>query len=94
MSYASGCLSCLLQEVSSSVEPSSELGGGGGGGNRKRHWPAYVPPTHPNPHMFIQPTNADKGPNGLVNGRLRLPLPLSFLINPPALFAWWLSTRS
>ncbi|KAL1416877.1 hypothetical protein MTO96_027470 [Rhipicephalus appendiculatus] len=60
----------LPSEVSSSVEPSSELGGGGGGGggggNRKRHWPAYVPPTHPNPHMFIQPANADKGPNGLL----------------------------
>lgn len=61
----------LLSEVSSSVEPSSELGGGGGGGNRKRHWPAYVPPTHPNPHMFIQPANADKGPNGLTSKKER-----------------------
>ncbi|XP_070391904.1 uncharacterized protein [Dermacentor albipictus] len=60
----------LLSEVSSSVDPSSELGGTGGG-NRKRHWPAYVPPTHPNPHMFIQPANADKGPNGLASKKER-----------------------
>ncbi|KAH8026278.1 hypothetical protein HPB51_017816 [Rhipicephalus microplus] len=57
----------LPSEVSSSVEQSSELGGGGG--NRKRHWPTYVPPTHPNPHMFIQPANADKGLNGLRSRR-------------------------
>lgn len=54
---------CLCQDTTSSaIEASSEVGADG----RKRQWPAYVPPTHPNPHMFIQPSAADTGPNGLV----------------------------
>ncbi|XP_077519531.1 uncharacterized protein LOC144129350 isoform X2 [Amblyomma americanum] len=64
-----------LSEVTSSIEPSSEAAGNGGGGGRKRQWPAYVPPTHPNPHMFIQPAaGADKGPNGLTAKKADRPI--------------------
>lgn len=59
--FEDAALTQLSDTTSSAIEPSSEVGAGG----RKRQWPAYVPPAHPNPHMFIQPSAADKGPNSL-----------------------------
>ncbi|XP_077560262.1 uncharacterized protein LOC144175084 isoform X2 [Haemaphysalis longicornis] len=59
--FEDAALTQLSDTTSSAIEASSEVGADG----RKRQWPAYVPPTHPNPHMFIQPSAADTGPNGL-----------------------------